>query len=146
MKLWLIGAGMLVAGYIVYSIFGFQLLILKKCAMKLYTAIRNEHEFWFPDACKSYLNKVRRRNTAIIIIVLVVSLIFVPLIGVLGFVLGILLARILNGARAGLTDDNVNETLRIFLRFVKPGKAEEFADLFVDVVDMLRVNERLGFR
>ncbi len=145
MKLWLIGGGMLIAGFVFYTIFGLQILIIKKCAMKLYTPICNDHEFWYPESCRSYLKGVRRRNTALLLIVSAVVVVFAPLIGVVNFFLGLLFARIANGRKAGLTDDNIKETLSIFLRFVKPEKAEEFTDLFVDVVRMVRANSMLGF-
>ena len=145
MKLWLIGTGMFIAGFVVYTLFGMQILITKKCAMKLYRAMCNDYEFWYPESCKSYLTGVRRRNTILLLIVSAVVVVFVPLAGVIGFLLGLLFARIVGGGKAGLTDDNVKETLSIFLRFVKPEKSDEFADLFMDVVLMVRANSMLGF-
>ena len=145
MKLYLISGGMFFLGLIIHAIFGMQILIIKKCSMKLYDAICHDYEFWYPESCRKYLNSVKRKNTILILVLIVLSFAFIPSIGFISFVAGLLLARLTSGRKAGLTDANVEETIKIFVRFVNPGKAEEFEELLYDVVAMVRTNSLFGF-
>ena len=145
MKLYLISGGMFFLGLIIHAIFGMQILIIKKCSMKLYDAICHDYEFWYPEPCRKYLNSVKRKNTILILVLIALSFAFVPSIGFISFVVGLLFARLTSGRKAGLTDANVEETIKIFARFAKPGKAEEFEELLCDVVAMVRTNSLFGF-
>ena len=90
------------------------------------------------------MNGVKRRNTILILVLVALVFAFIPSIGFLGFVAGLLIARITSGGKAGLTDANVEETIKIFVRFAKPGKIEEFEELLYDLVVMVRTNSLFG--
>ena len=128
MKLFLWLSGMTIVGFIVYSMFGMQVRIINNCAMKLYLMICNDTEYWYPESCKSYFKKVKRRNRVLILLLALLVLFFVPLIGAIGFGIGFCVAWITTRKFTGLTEDNIRETIKIFMRFVKPGKEDEFEE------------------
>lgn len=121
-------AGMCLVGNFVYSIFGTQISIINRCSRKLFDMIKNDHEYWFSDSCGKYLKSVVRKNRIIIIAISAVVILFVPKIGVLGYLIGLILAWIIGGKRTGINHENIEDTIAIFARFARPGMEEEFKE------------------
>lgn len=139
MFLWL--AGMFFVGRFVYTIFGMQIGIVNNCAMKVHYMIRNDTEFFYSDACLRYLKKVKNRNRIIILVITAVVLFFIPLIGVIGFVIGYLFRKLTTSHLTGVNDNNLADTTKIFLQFSKPGMEEEFAEGLSWVMHKLKTEE-----
>lgn len=123
---WLIG--MWIVGGIVYTFLGMQISIMRRCAMKLYSMIRNDTEYWYSDACHRYMKKVIRNNTIIILVISFIVLQFIPLIGTIGFFAGYFVKWLFTKGAAGPSDQNLEETITIFMRFAKPGMEEKFRE------------------
>lgn len=128
MKMILWFAGMFFVGRFVYTIFGMQIGIIKNCAMKVHYMIRNDTEFFYSDACLRYLNKIKRRNRIIILAITTLILLFIPLIGFVGFVVGYLIRKLMTVRLTGINENNLADTTEIFLQFAKPGMEENFAE------------------
>lgn len=126
---WLLG--MWFVGGIFYAFIGMQGSIMRRCAKKLYLMVRNDTEYWYPDACHRYIKKVIRTNVIIILVVFFLVLQFIPLIGAIGFFAGYFLKWLFNKGAAGPNDQNLTEAIAIFLRFAKPGKEEEFREVLM---------------
>ena len=132
---WMIG--MALAGSFIYSLFGIQISIMKNCAKKLFCLLRTETDMWYPDACEKYMNKVIWRNRIILLVIFGIILWFVPLIGVVGYVLGYMLKLVLTKSKTGPIRDNLFDSARIFERFAKPGSEEKFADALMEAIEKM---------
>ena len=126
MFLWL--AGMFIVGSFVYTIFGMQIGIINNCAMKMYSMIRNDTDFFYSDACLKYLQKVKRRNRIIILLITAAVLFFVPLIGFVGFLIGYFFRKLMVHRATGINEGNISDSINIFVQFAKPGMEEEMRD------------------
>ena len=136
MGLWFVG--MWIVGGFIYTLFGMQITITNKCAMKLYTMLKNETAVWYPDACLLYFKKVKRRNSIIIAIVFTAACFFIPLIGLIGFAVGFVLKRLTTARTTGMTDTNLNESAIIFQRFAKPGMEDQFEETIFQAIHRMQ--------
>lgn len=121
---WLVG--MWIVGGFLYTFLGIQISIMRRCAMKLYSMVGNDTEYWYSDSGHKYIKKVIRNNTIIILIVSFLVLQFIPLIGAVGFFAGYFVKWLFTKGAAGPNDQNLNETIEIFMQFAKPGMEEDF--------------------
>lgn len=137
MVLWFVG--MWLVGKYVYTIFGMQISITNRCAMKLYAMIANDHEFWYAESCKRYLDKIKRKNRMIIVVASVLVFAFVPLIGAAGFFLGLFLAWLFGKKHTGINQNNLDDTIKIFMQFAKPGMEDEMRDGLVFLSNELKM-------
>ena len=126
MILWFAGA--FFAGRFVYTIFGMQIGIINNCAMKMFNMIRNDTEFFYPDACLSYFNKVKRRNRIIIFVIFAIVICLLPLIGIVGFIAGYILRKLFTLKLTGINDNNISDSIDLFVKFAKPGMEEEMRE------------------
>lgn len=123
---WLIG--MWIVGGFIYTFLGMQISITKRCALKLYSMVCNDTDYWYAEACHKYFKKVIRTNTIIIFVVWLLVLQFIPLIGAIGFSVGYLLKWLSTRNVTGISNTNLEESIAIFLRFAKPGLEAEFEE------------------
>lgn len=137
---WLVG--MWFIGGIFYAFIGMQISIMKRCSRKLYLMVKDELDYWYADACRRYMKKVIRTDTIIILIVSFLVLQFIPLIGAIGFFAGFFLKWLFNKGAAGPNDQNIAETIAIFVRFAKTGKEEDFKEILIQAAWKLK-NESL---
>lgn len=126
MLAWFIG--MWIVGGFIFTLFGVQISIMTQCAMKLYSMVRNDTEYWYSNACHRYMKKVIRNNRIIIAVIFILALLFVPLIGTVGFCAGYFLKWLFTRGATGINDQNLEECIAIFLRFAKPGMEETFGE------------------
>lgn len=137
---WLLG--MWFVGGLLYAIIGMQASIMRRCAKKLYLMVKSETEYWYAEACNRYMKKVIRTVTIIILVASFLVLQFIPLIGAMGFFAGFFLKWLFNKGAAGPNDQNIAETIAIFLRFAKPGMEEDFREVLLQAAWKLK-NESL---
>jgi hypothetical protein len=104
--------------------------------------VKDELDYWYADACRRYMKKVIRTDTIIILIVSFLVLQFIPLIGAIGFFAGFFLKWLFNKGAAGPNDQNIAETIAIFVRFAKTGKEEDFKEILIQAAWKLK-NESL---
>lgn len=133
-------AGAFLVGNFIYSIFGMQIGITKKCALKFFTLVKNDSELWYPDACFLYLKKIMRRNRLIITAIFLVSLFAIPLAGSLGLFIGYFFKMLTTSRRCGINGNNLSDCVQIFQRFSKQGKEDEFSLLLEDAATSLQTN------
>ena len=135
-------AGMWFVGGMFYALIGMQGSIMRRCSKKLFLMVQNDTEYWYPDACRRYIKKVIRTNVIIILVVFFLVLQFIPLIGAIGFFAGYFLKWLFNKGKAGPNDQNLAETIAIFVRFAKTGTEENFKEILIQAAWKLK-NESL---
>lgn len=121
-------SGLWVVGKLVYAFFGTQISITTRCARKLFDMVKNDHEYWFPDSCDKYLKSVVRKNRIIIAVAFIVVILFLPMAGAVGFILGYVITVLTSRKQTGVSEDNLKESIAIFLRFARPNMRDEFAE------------------
>lgn len=133
-------AGMFFAGKIFYSLFGIQYWITKNCAEKLFRMLQNETALWYPEPCRRYLKKLKRIQCALFIVISALVVFFIPLIGLLGYLVGYLLTWITTLGRTGPNATNLQESGAILLKFCKTGRETDFAEALMEASDKLAKN------
>lgn len=136
---WLIG--MWIVGSLIYNFIGMQISITKRCALKLYSMVCDDTEYWYADSCRKYFKKVIRADTILILFISFLVLQFIPLIGAIGFFAGYFLKLLSTRRATGVTDPNIDECIKIFLRFAKPGKELEFEGNLYMAAHKLKTDE-----
>ena len=131
MILWF--AGMWLASSFINSIFGMQISITKKCALKIYTLLEDSPNM-YSKACIKYWKGVIRKNRIILLIIAALVVYFVPAIGVAGYFFGWLWKCILSRGASGLSENNVLDSAKVFRRFAKPGCEEVFEEELTSAV------------
>ena len=138
-------AGMWILGNFLYSLFGMQISISKQCAMKLCSLLSSNPQNWYPDACRKYWNGVIWKNRIILWVIATIVVCFAPLIGVIGYLVGIACKWLFTRGSVGLTENNIQDCIRIFVRFAKPGQEEAFANDFAQALDALAQNQMMRY-
>ena len=126
MLFWLFG--MWIIGGIVYTTFGMQIVITKRCALKIFDLLKEDAQNWYASACKKYWKKIILRNRLIITIITCLLFWFLPGIGFIGFLAGSFTKWLFTLSKTGLDENNINDSCAVFVRYIKPGKEEEFSD------------------
>ena len=129
-------AGLWFVGNLVCGMLVTQVLIILRCAKKLHRKIRNDQEYWDPAACNRYLNRTVIIDSIITIAVSALVVWLVPAWGIYGYFIGVAFTLLLGLKSTGVNKDNAEESCKIFLRFAKPGKQEEMAELLPMLVDL----------
>lgn len=128
--------GMWFCGSLVMSLFGSQVRITRKCAKKIlnrFAEIEGMDDYWDITPCRRYLNSVIVKNGLIVAAISAIVLVLVPVIGVTFYFVGIILSWITSISATGITQQNVDDTTSIFLRFTKPDKVADMTD-FVPII------------
>lgn len=141
MYLWL--AGMWLVGSFVYSMFGLQITITKRCALKLQDLLKSDPKNWYPDACEKYWKGVIRKNRIIMFAIGAAVFFLVPGIGVIGYFVGIALKWLTTLSAAGPNENNLLDCEPIFSRYAKPGCEQGFTADFFNAAAMLINNKHL---
>lgn len=126
MYFWLVG--MWIVGCFVYTIFGMQIVITKRCALKIFDLLKDDTQSWYASACKKYWKKIIRRNRAIITIITVALFCFIPGIGFLGFLIGSFTQWLFTLSKTGINKNNIDDSCEVFVRYMKPDREEEFVE------------------
>lgn len=127
LKTFLWFAGMWFASSIVHSIFGLQISITKRCALKILTLLSDSQNM-YSEACKKYWKGIIRKNRIILLIIAALVICFVPTDGVGGYFAGWLWKCIFSRGASGLTENNILDSAATFRRFAKPGCEEAFEE------------------
>lgn len=130
-------AGLFLFGKLFYSLFGIQASIMKNCTQKLYNLLKYETQYWYPDACKNYIKKVKRTHAVIFVAVSAAVVCFVPLIGVAGYFVGYVLSLLFAVGKTGINENNLGESAAIISKFIKLGMEDEFFPIVVDATRKL---------
>lgn len=122
-KFYLLFAGMWLVGGFIYSTFGTQIAIMRKCGKRLYYALYKERDSWDAEACRKYMERVNIR--CLIIIVIATGLVY-WLAGncFWGYVCGVGFTWLISRGATGCSAANVGEACKLFLRFAKFGKED----------------------
>lgn len=131
MFLWF--AGFWIASSFIHSVFGLQISITKKCALKIYTLLCDSPNL-YSEACKKYWKGVIRKNRIILLFITILVVCFAPFIGVCGYFAGWIWRKIFSAGISGLTENNLLDSAEIFRKFAKPGCEEAFEKDLVDAV------------
>lgn len=126
MYLWLFG--MWFIGGLVYTFFGMQIVITKRCALKIFDLLKDETQNWYAEACRKYWKKVIRRNQLIITVITIVLFFLIPGIGFLGFLIGSFTKWLFTLSKTGINKNNVDDSCAIFIRYMKPNREDEFTE------------------
>ena len=124
--------GMWLCGSCVMSWFGSQIRIANNCTRKLLSELSHYEDisdYLDVPACRKYLNVLCFLNFLIITTISLVVWFFVPKIGVVFYCIGMLITWIISLGSVRLSVDNAQASMRIFSRFLKPGRAEVAEDL-----------------
>ena len=136
--------GMWICGSCVMSMFGSQVRITYKCAKKIlarFIKIEDIDNYCDFAACGKYLNGVIIKNVVIVTAISAVILLLIPSIGITFYFIGMLLSWIMSIGATGITQQNVEETTAIFLRFTKPENVAAMTD-FVPIIAQQIQNEK----
>lgn len=122
-KFYLLFAGMWLVGGFIYSTFGTQIAIMRKCGKRLYYALYKERDSWDAEACRKYMERVKIRC---LIIIAVASGLVYWLAGncFWGYVCGVGFTWLISRGATGCSAANVGEACKLFLRFAKFGKED----------------------
>ena len=133
-KFYLLFAGMWLVGGFIYSTFGTQIAIMRKCGKRLYYALYKERDSWDAEACRKYMERVKIR--CLIIIVIATGLVY-WLAGncFWGYVCGVGFTWLISRGATGCSATNVGEACKIFLRFAKFGKEDSVKALMEEILE-----------
>ena len=133
-KFYLLFAGMWLVGGFIYSTFGTQIAIMRKCGKRLYYALYKERDSWDAEACRKYMERVKIR--CLLIIAIATGLVY-WLAGncFWGYVCGMGFTWLLSRGATGCSATNVVEACKIFLRFAKFGKEDSVKALMEESLE-----------
>lgn len=136
-------AGMWFVSSFVHSIFGMQISITKKCALKILTLLSDSPNMYW-DACKKYWKGVIRKNRIILLILAILVIYFVPANGVYGYLAGWIWKCIFARGASGLNENNLLDSAEIFRQFAKPGCESALEEELTNAVVALVNNPMLS--
>ena len=133
-KFYLLFAGMWLVGGFIYSTFGTQIAIMRKCGKRLYYALYKERDSWDAEACRKYMERVKIR--CLLIIAIATGLVY-WLAGncFWGYVCGMGFTWLISRGATGCSATNVGEACKIFLRFAKFGKEDSVKALMEEILE-----------
>lgn len=133
-KFYLLFAGMWLVGGFIYSTFGTQIAIMRKCGKRLYYALYKERDSWDAEACRKYMERVKIR--CLVIIAIATGLVY-WLAGncFWGYVCGMGFTWLISRGATGCSATNVGEACKIFLRFAKFGKEDSVKALMEEILE-----------
>lgn len=133
-KFYLLFAGMWLVGGFIYSTFGTQIAIMRKCGKRLYYALYKERDSWDAEACRKYMERVKIR--CLVIIAIATGLVY-WLAGncFWGYVCGMGFTWLISRGATGCSATNVGEACKIFLRFAKFGKEDSVKALMAEILE-----------
>lgn len=133
-KFYLLFGGMWLVGIFIYSTFGTQIAIMRKCGKRLYYALYKERDSWDAEACRKYMERIKIR--CLIIIVIATGLVY-WLAGncFWGYVCGVGFTWLISRGATGCSATNVGEACKIFLRFAKFGKEDSVKALMEEILE-----------
>lgn len=122
-KFYLLFGGMWLVGIFIYSTFGTQIAIMRRCGKRLYYALYKERDSWDAEACRKYMERVKIR--CLIIIAIATGLVY-WLAGncFWGYVCGVGFTWLISRGATECSATNVGEACKLFLRFAKFGKED----------------------
>lgn len=133
-KFYLLFAGMWLVGGFIYSTFGTQIAIMRKCGKRLCYALYKERDSWDAEACRKYMERVKIR--CLVIIAIATGLVY-WLAGncFWGYVCGMGFTWLISRGATGCSATNVGEACKIFLRFAKFGKEDSVKALMAEILE-----------
>ena len=145
LKLYLWLVGMWLVGGFVYSIFGLQIAITKNCAYKLLDLLKSDSKNWYPDACKKYWSGIIRKNRIIMWVIAIALFVFIPGIGMIGYLTGLATKWLTTRSKTGTNTDNIEESIKIFMQFAKPECKSEFETDIMRAITALTTNNLMKY-